>query len=347
MRKINLPRTIWWEGNKVKMIDQSKLPAKLEILTLRNYRSLGKCIKEMKIRGAPAIGAAGALGIAMASLEYRGGNKKEFLNYLKRAANYLKRRRKTAVNLEWAIERVLNKIEENDEIDEIREKIINETKKILKEDEKINRKIGEIGSELIEDGFHIQTHCNAGSLATVYYGTALAPIYYFWERGKNLFVVVDETRPRLQGASITAWELSYVGIPYEIIADNMAGYYMKKKRVDLIIVGADRIALNGDVANKIGTYSLALIAQEYNIPFYVASPLSTIDPKSKTGNDIPIEERNQNEVLFVKGKRIAPKGAKAWNPAFDITPAKLITGIITEKGIIDANEKSIKRVLNL
>ncbi len=345
MRKINLPRTIWWEKNKVKIIDQTKLPENLEILTITNCKTLGKCISEMNIRGAPALSAAGALGIALASLKCKSKNKEKFLNYLHRAAMYLKTRRPTAVNLSWAIDKVLNKISDDEDIIECRKKIITEAKRILEEDEKTNRKIGKEGYKLIKNGFRIETHCNAGSLAAVYYGTALAPIYYSWEKNKNLFVVVNETRPRLQGAMLTAWELNYVGIPYEIITDSMTAYYMKKKRVDLVIVGADRIAGNGDTANKIGTYSLALIAREHNVPFYVAAPLSTIDPASKTGDDIPIEERNKNEILLLKGKRLAPRTAAAWNPAFDITPAKLIRGIITEKGIIKANEKAIKKVL--
>jgi len=346
LRKINLPRTIWWEDDAVKMIDQTRLPEKLEIITVTNYRTLGKCISDMIVRGALAIGAAGALGMALASLEYKGENSKEFLSYLHEVAKYLKSRRPTAVNLSWGVDRVLNSISDDEDVARIREKIIAEAKRILEEDEQTNRRIGEIGSKLIEDNFVIQTHCNAGSLATVYYGTALAPIYYSWEQGKDLHVIVNETRPRLQGASLTAWELSYVGIPYTLITDNMAAHYMKNKRIDLIIVGADRIAMNGDVANKIGTYSLAIIAKRHNVPFYVAAPISTIDPRAKTGNDITIEERSPDEVLFVKGQRIAPKGAKVWNPAFDITPAELITGIITEKGSIEAKEESITKIVS-
>ncbi|MFQ6075884.1 MAG: S-methyl-5-thioribose-1-phosphate isomerase, partial [Candidatus Bathyarchaeia archaeon] len=271
MRKINLPRTIRWDDGSVKMIDQTKLPFELDILEITDHKALGRCIREMNVRGAPAIGASAAYGLALASLEYGGSEAEELWSFLEAAARYLKGMRPTAVNLSWAVDRVLGNVTKGS-VEERRREIISEAKRIAEEDEETNRRIGQVGSDLIKDGYTIETHCNAGSLATVYYGTALAPVYHSWEEGKSLHVIVDETRPRLQGARLTAWELSYVGIPYTIITDSMAAHLMKRIGVDIVIVGADRIARNGDVANKIGTYSLAIVAREHGVPLYVAAP---------------------------------------------------------------------------
>jgi len=341
---INLPKTIEYKDNEVRIIDQTLLPERLKIIKIKDCEMMGKCIKEMKIRGAPAIGAAGALGMVLASLNDK-KDVNEYLRNLKKCAEYLKSTRPTGIHLSLIIDKILGLIENENDIEKIREKILETAKKILDEDEKINKEIGKIGSELIRNGFRIMTHCNAGSLATVYYGTALAPIYYSWENGKSITVIVNETRPRFQGANLTAWELSRTGIPYILITDNAAAFYMKKNKVDLIIIGADRIAMNGDAVNKIGSYSLALAAKEHNVPFYVAAPVSTIDKNAKKGDDIVIEERDPNEILIINKKRIAPKGTKVWNPAFDVVPSKYIKGIITEKGIIKPQEEEIRKIL--
>jgi methylthioribose-1-phosphate isomerase len=304
---------------------------------------MAECIKNMKIRGAQAIGAAAALGLALAAIECKKKEAKEFLDFLKEAASLLKSTRPTAVNLFWAVDRVLGAAIGNSTA-EIRRNIIKEVEQIIKEEVECNLRIGKHGSTLIENGMQIQTHCNAGSLATIWYGTALAPIYRSWQEGKRISVIVDETRPRLQGARLTAWELKRVGIPFLIVSDSASGYLMSKGLVDLVIVGADRIASNGDVANKIGTYPLALVAKEHGVPFYVAASSSTIDFSLKSSEDIPIEERSADEVLFVGEKLIPPRGSKALNPAFDVTPAKYIRGIITEFGMFKPRQISkIKR----
>ncbi len=322
------------------MIDQTRLPDKLKIIEVNDYKTLGLCIRGMNVRGAPAIGAAAAFGLALASLEFSGSDDAAtFRGHLKKSGDYLKSTRPTAVNLAWGVERVLSKVQGLNDVSAIRSAVVGEAKKIAEEDEDANRMIGFHGSKLIKDGFVIETHCNAGSLATVYYGTALAPIYTAWESGKTLEVVVDETRPRLQGAALTAWELSKVGIPYTLITDNMAAHMMKTKGVDLVIVGADRIiARTGEVFNKIGTYSLAIVAHEHGIPFYVAAPKSTIDFHTRSGSEVKIEERSGQEVTEIRGNRICPPNARVWNPAFDMTPPKYVTGIITETGIFKPEE---------
>ncbi len=344
MRRISLPRTIWWEDDTVRMIDQTRLPSELSILRIIDHETLCECIKEMRVRGAPAIGAAAAFGLALAAKEYRGASRDGLLTYLGQATRRLRATRPTAVNLSWALNRVLRNVTGTD-VDGVRQEIIGEARRIAEEDETVNRRIGEVGSKLLNDGHTVLTHCNAGSLATVYYGTALSPVYHAWEQGRNLSVVVDETRPRLQGVKLTAWELSQVGIPCTVIVDSVAAYYMKRRRVDIVLVGADRIALNGDVANKIGTYSLAIVAKRHGVPFYVAAPTSTIDPEAETGDDIPIEERGANEILFMEGRQIAPRGVGAWNPAFDVTPAELIDGVVSEKGLVNPDQREIERLL--
>ncbi len=310
-------RTVWLEDGVVKLINQSLLPDKFELYECKNYRETAKAIKTMVVRGAGAIGATAAYAMAQAFIQGENPEK---------AAELIKNTRPTAQNLFYAVDKIL-KANSKEEAIKIAEEIANE-------DSAASRKIGEYGESLIKDNSKILTHCNAGWLAFVDWGTALSPIYAAKRKGKNIFVFVDETRPRLQGARLTAWELSNENVPHAIIADNAAGYYMKKGAIDLVITGADRIAANGDTANKIGTYEKAVLAKENNIPFYIAAPSSTIDLNCPSGDNIPIEERDEIEVLEVRGKRIAPAQSHAENPAFDVTPAKYIKGIITEKGII-------------
>lgn len=340
-RLLRLPRTIWWSPKgTVKLVDQTLLPGRVEIIEAKTCVRMGECIRDMNVRGAPAIGAAAAFGLALAALEFSGSDDTlKFRNHLKKSGDYLKRTRPTAVNLAWGVERVLSKIQALNDVSGMRSAVVDEAKKIAEEDEDANRMIGFHGSKLVKDGFVIETHCNAGSLATVYYGTALAPVYTAWENGRNIEVIVDETRPRLQGASLTAWELSKVGIPYTLITDNMAAHMMKTNGVDMVIVGADRIiARTGEVFNKIGTYSLAIVAHEHGVPFYVAAPKSTIDFHARSGSEVKIEERNGREVTEIRGLRICPPKARVWNPAFDMTPPEYITGIITEMGIFKPEE---------
>lgn len=344
-RTLNLPRTIWWSPKRglpegtVKLVDQTLLPGRLEIIEANTCLRMGECIRDMNVRGAPAIGSAAAFGLALAALEFSGGDASKFMAHLKKSGDYLKGTRPTAVNLAWGVERVLSKVRGLNDVSAMRSAVLDEAKTIAKEDEDANRMIGFHGSKLIRDGFVIETHCNAGSLATVYYGTALAPVYTSWEGGKNITVIVDETRPRLQGAALTAWELSKVGIPYTLITDNMAAHMMKARGVDMVIVGADRIiARTGEVFNKIGTYSLAIVAHEHGVPFYVAAPKSTIDFHTKSGSAVKIEERDGREVTEIRGERICPPKARVWNPAFDMTPPKYVTGIITEMGLFKPEE---------
>ena len=319
-------RTVWMEDGIVKIINQPLLPDKFEIYSCKDYKETAKAIKDMIVRGAGAIGATA--GYAMAQAFIAGENIQE-------AAQLIKNTRPTAQNLFYAVDKVLKAKNKEEAV-----KIANQ---IADEDSEASGKIGEYGEPLIKNNSKILTHCNAGWLAFVDWGTALSPIYAAKRKGKNIFVFVDETRPRLQGAMLTAWELSQEKIPHAIIADNAAGYYLKKGEINLVITGADRIAANGDVANKIGTYEKAVLAKENNIPFYVAAPTSTFDLKCESGDKIPIEERDEKEVLEIKGVRIAPKESHARNPAFDVTPAKYISGIITEKGIIKANKEDIAK----
>lgn len=333
-------RTVWFEPETgvIKMIHQNKLPYKFEIAELKNHKETANAIKTMIVRGAPAIGVTAGFGIAQACRE---APKKEFKKYLINASETLKSTRPTAVDLFYVIGRVLNEIENSGAIGdkakaaEIAEA---ESQKIADENSEACRKIGEYGNKLLKSGNRILTHCNAGALGCVDWGTALAPMRIAKCSGKEVFVFVDETRPRFQGAKLTAWELLNEEIEHRIIVDNAAGYYMQKGEIDLCIVGTDRTAANGDAANKIGTYEKAVLAKENDIPFYVAAPLSTIDFNIKCGSEIPIEERCEDEILFVNGKRIAAEGSHALNPAFDVTPAKYVTGIITEKGVFKPDE---------
>ena len=332
-------RTVWMEGNVVKMIDQKSLPFHFRILDRVNYRQTAEAIKDMTVRGAGAIGAAAGYGMAQAALEAADNNFDADIN---EALRLLKETRPTAQNLFYSVDRVYRKITESRDILEKRSSACEEADKIASEDIEACKKIGEIGASLLKDKFRIMTHCNAGWLGFADWGSALAPLYCARRQGKVLFVWVDETRPRLQGARLTAWELYQEGISHAVISDNAAGYFMVKGEVDIVIVGSDRIAANGDVANKIGTYEKALLARENGIPFYVAAPTSTVDKTTLSGDKIPIEERDPSEVLVINGKdeegvlrnvRITMDGIPARNPAFDITPASMITGIITEKGI--------------
>lgn len=330
-------RSVFWEDNQLKMIDQRILPARFEIVAYRSHREVAQAIKDMVVRGAPAIGAAAAFGLALAGYESASASTRELLADLQAAANTLKASRPTAVNLAWAVDRVLYTVNNSGKqnADELRQLLLTEAQRIADEDVAINKRMAEHGATLINDGDTIIHHCNTGALATVDWGTALGVIHTAHEQGKRVHVLVDETRPRLQGARLTAWELEQYGIPYEIISDNMAGYFLKKGSVQKCFVGSDRTAANGDVANKIGTYMLALAAYDNGVPFYPVVPTSTIDLSLASGDQIPIEERNPEEVLGIQflGEPVAPKNAKARNPAFDVTPNRLVTGIVTENGI--------------
>lgn len=332
-------RTIWMEGTIVKTIDQPKIPHKFSICSLNNYLETAKAISTMILRGAGTIGAAGAFGLAQAINEI--DNEDKFLDELNKAKKILENTRPTAQDLFTAINEVYNSVKDKTLID-AKKISIEVSQKYADRNAQAGEIIGKYGAELIKDGFRILTHCNAGWLAFVDWGSALAPVYAAKRQGKKLFIYTDETRPRCQGSRLTAWELVNEKIEHAIIADNAAGFYMRKKMVDMVITGTDRIAANGDIANKIGTYEKALCAKANNIPFYIAAPTSTIDPSCKNGDLIPIEERNENEVLFMTGRnkngelekvRISPIKSRAKNPAFDVTPAELITAIITEKGI--------------
>jgi methylthioribose-1-phosphate isomerase len=337
-------RTVFWEANSLKMIDQRRLPAVLEVVSLHSHLETAEAICNMTVRGAPAIGAAAAFGLALAANESKAESIAVFLADLNSAARTLKASRPTAVNLAWAVDRVLKVVHAaTNSVEELRRLTLAEAQRIADEDVEANKRMGEHGAALIEDGDTIIHHCNTGALAVVDWGTALGVIRMAHEQGKHVHVLVDETRPRLQGARLTAWELQQYGIPFEIISDNMAGYFLRSGQVQKVFFGADRIAANGDVANKIGTYMLALAAHDNGVPVYSVAPTSTIDLTLLDGSLIPIEERDPGEVLGLQfmGERVAPAGAQARNPAFDVTPARLITAIVTENGIIrppfDAN----------
>jgi len=312
-------KPVWWEDGFLYYIDQRKLPGELVIEKTRDYNVIAEAIKELAIRGAPVIGISAAYGIVLASLENKD---------IEEAAKVIKITRPTAINLFWAIDRMMSLQ------DRSFRSLLEEAIKIEKEDEEINYDIAMLGVQLIPEDSIVLTHCNAGGLATSGYGTALGIIKKGWEDGKIREVLVDETRPLLQGARLTAWELQEAGIPYKVITDNTAGFMMALDRVSAIVVGADRIAGNGDVANKIGTCSLAIIAKRFNIPFIVAAPTSSFDWNIYKGKDIPIEQRKEEEVLYFAGSKVTPSGARAINFAFDITPAELITAIVCEAGIL-------------
>jgi methylthioribose-1-phosphate isomerase len=326
-------RALEWLDGKLRILDQSKLPWEEIFADLDNYRDVVLAIKEMRVRGAPAIGVAAAYGIALGASGIKTANKDEFLAQLKQVMQAFTDSRPTAVNLFQAINR-MRKAARGDGVTEIKISLVNEAKRIHQEEVTATKQLSQLGAELIKDDCSLLTHCNAGPLATAGYGTALGVIKAAKEQGKKVSVFATETRPLLQGARLTAWELKQEGIPVTLITDFMAGYFMQQRKIDCVIVGADRIAANGDVANKIGTYTLAVLAKESKIPFYVAAPTSTIDLSLSSGEEIPIEERSPEEVTHIQGVPIAPEGIRAANPAFDITPHSYITAIITEKGII-------------
>jgi len=328
--------TIEWHHNHVRMIDQRKIPAKIEWFTCRGYRDVIKGIQRMVIRGAPAIGVAAAMGLALGASSIRARSYAGFAEKFKKMAHEMLLARPTAVNLRWAVERMTRIMEDlaDSPVDGIKSALRQESEKILTEDIEINRRMGKNGQRLVPDGSTILTHCNAGSLATGGYGTALGVMRAAHEAGKNIRVIADETRPWLQGLRLTAFELMEDGIPVSVIADNAAGSLMRQKKINLVITGADRIAANGDVANKIGTYQVAVLAKTNRIPFYVAAPLSTIDTTIKNGDMIPVEERGPEEIRGFGKTEIGPSGVSVLNPAFDITPAKYVSAIITESGVI-------------
>jgi len=326
-------KAIEWLGGRLRILDQSKLPHQQIFVDLDNYHDVVLAIKELKVRGAPAIGVAAAYGVALGASDIKTENKDEFLIQLNQVIKAFAASRPTAVNLFQAIER-MKKAARGDGVAEIKNSLVNEAKRIHQEEETATRQLSQLGAELIKDGFTLLTHCNAGPLATAGYGTALGVIKAAKEQGKKVSVFATETRPLLQGARLTAWELMQESIPVTLITDSMAGYFIQQRKIDCVIVGADRIAANGDVANKIGTYTLAVLAKESKIPFYVAAPTSTIDLSLSSGDKIPIEERSPEEVTHVQGVPISPQGITAANPAFDVTPHSYITAIITEKGII-------------
>lgn len=326
--------TVAWQDGVVLMIDQRVLPARFEILELTDYRQVADAIRTMAVRGAPAIGVAAALGMALAAREALESPADTFFPRLREAAAELRGTRPTAVNLFWAVDRVLRVAEAHAESPAAAaEAVLAEARRMQEEDIRANRAMGAFGAELLPREGNILTHCNTGSLATVHYGTALGVIRAAVEGGKKLHVWVDETRPRLQGMKLTAWECRELGIPATVISDNMAGWVMRQGRVDAVIVGADRIAANGDTANKIGTYAASVLASAHGIPFYVAAPLSTVDFSLASGDQIPIEERAVDEVTTANGVRLAPEGVAVYNPAFDVTPAEYIRAIITDCGV--------------
>lgn len=334
-------RTIEWKDGKVITIDQLKLPHEEVLIEMKNCSEVAEAIRSMKIRGAPLIGAAAAYGLALTAYHSKASSKTELLAELERCAETLRRTRPTAVNLFWAVDRVLDKarsLEGNVEM--VKEKVVEEANLIAEEDVEANRKMGKFGAQLIENGDTILTHCNAGALATVDYGTALGVIRAAWEEGKKIKVFATETRPKLQGARLTVYELMRDGIPVTLITDNMVGYVMYKELIDKVVVGADRIVRDA-VINKIGTYTVAVLAREHNIPFYVAAPISTFDLE-KISSQVVIEERDSREVTHVLSTRIAPEGVKVLNPAFDITPLKYVSAIICEKGILRPKETNFE-----
>ncbi len=330
-------KAIEWLGDKLKVLDQTKLPLKKAYLELSRYQDIASAIVELKIRGAPAIGVAVGYGLALGALKIKAETPDNFRRELKAVSRALAATRPTARNLFRALERMEKVAEKGTDVERIKQALVDEAVAIHNEEAEATLKLSKLGAALIlqlKDGSTILTHCNTGPLATAGYGTALGIIRQAHEQGKKLKVIATETRPLLQGARITAWELKGLKIPFTLITDSMAGYFMSKGEVDCVIVGADRIAANGDTANKIGTYTLAVLAKEHGIPFYVAAPLTTIDPSLASGAEIPIEQRSPEEVTHIQGAAVAPAGIEAANPAFDVTPNRYITAIITESGII-------------
>ncbi|MDR7001701.1 S-methyl-5-thioribose-1-phosphate isomerase [Neobacillus niacini] len=332
-------QSVFFEDGVLKILDQTKIPNVTEFLEITKIEDAWDAIKQLKVRGAPAIGIAAAYGLLLGIKDAPEHSLDDFYVVFKKQSDYLATSRPTAVNLFWALKRMDDRVqkEKTRPVTQIKEALEHEAHFIRNEDEEVCRTIGEHALTLLNDGMGILTHCNAGGIATARYGTALAPLYLAKEQGWDIKVFADETRPLLQGARLTAWELMQAGIDVTLITDNMAAMVMQKGWVQAVIVGCDRVAANGDVANKIGTYGVSLLAKAHNIPFYVAAPISTIDLETKTGADIPIEERDASEITEGFGKRTAPEGVKVFNPAFDVTPQEYVTAIITEKGIITGN----------
>jgi len=336
-------RTIEWKDGTVTTIDQTKLPNRTVFLKIKTCNEMASAIKDMKLRGAPLIGVAAAYGLALTAYHSKAWTKESIMKELEDSEKILKGTRPTAVNLFWAVDRIFKKAKQTlGNAKAVSKKVVDEAQLIADEDVEVNRRIGKYGSELVNDKDFILTHCNAGSLATVDYGTALAIVRTAWEQGKQIKVFATETRPRLQGARLTVYELKRDGIPVTLITDSMIGYIMSKQLVSKVIVGADRIVRDA-VINKIGTYIISVLAHEHNIPFYVAAPTSTFDFTHDSRN-VVIEERNSKEVTHIDSKRIAPKGTNVLNPAFDITPLKYVTAVICEKGILSAEEIARKPV---
>jgi methylthioribose-1-phosphate isomerase len=329
-------RSVKWEKGELVILDQTKLPDATEFIKLDKVEDVWEAIFHLKVRGAPAIGIAAAYGLCVAMRDIKTENTDEFLKVLKKNSEYLATSRPTAVNLFWALERMEKKAysHKNKTVGELKDILLKEADAIRDEDEGMCRSIGENALALFHDGMTILTHCNAGGLATSMFGTALAPVYLAKEKGWDIKVFADETRPLLQGARLTTWELMQADVDVTLICDNMAAVVMSKGFIDAVIVGCDRVAANGDTANKIGTYGLAVLAKAHNIPFYIAGPTSTVDMNTPSGKEIPIEERKAEEITCGMGRRTAPEGVKTYNPAFDVTPNELITAIITEKGVI-------------
>ena len=339
-------KAIEWISGKVRIIDQTLLPREEVYVELSDYRDMASAIKEMRIRGAPAIGVAAAYGMALGAQGIEAKSKEEFRAKLRSISQALAATRPTAVNLFWALERMNRAAEAGNDVAEIKAALLAEAKRIDAENEEADRKLSSYGAELIKDGFTILTHCNAGAVATAGYGTALGVIKAAKEQGKNIHVFAAETRPRLQGARLTGWELKQEGIPFTLITDTMTGHFLSRGKINCVIVGADRIVSNGDVANKIGTYNIAILAMENGVPFYIAAPNSTIDISLSSGDAIPIEERNPDEVTHFGGLPIAPEGVQVANPAFDITPHRYISAIITEQGVVrEPYIESLKKVM--
>lgn len=329
--------TVQWVDGKVRLIDQTALPARFAYVDLNAWQDVVEAIRTMIVRGAPAIGCTAALGLALGAKSIDTNDREPFLRELGTIADRFRASRPTAVNLFWAVDRLMNLATASDAPPAvIAENMLVEARTMLHEDIETNRTLGRYGAERLPENGTVLTHCNAGALATVSFGTALGVIRAAIEAGKKLHIFADETRPRLQGMKLTAWELAQDGIPVTIIADNMAASLMRQGKIDCVVVGADRIAANGDTANKIGTYSLAVVARHHGVPFYVAAPYSTIDSTLPTGDLIPIEQRSDSEMTHIDGVRIAPEGVPVLNPSFDVTPAELITGIVTEYGVLEA-----------
>ncbi len=330
----SIPLSVQWKDNYILLLDQQKLPLEVEFIELKTIKEVWDAIYSLKVRGAPAIGITAAFGLALAAQSYIADDLTDFQHQLQTDRAYLSSSRPTAINLEWALNRLIGSVTNVISINAAKTTLIHEAIQIQIEDEEVCRQIGEHALSLFKQDDKVLTICNAGSIATARYGTALSPFYLAKERGINLEVFASETRPVLQGARLTTWELMQAGIDVTLITDSMAAQTIKTKGITAIIVGADRITANGDTANKIGTLNLAILAHAFNIPFYVAAPLSTFDPSLTTGEDIPIEERDPTEITHIFGHQIAPLGVNVYNPAFDVTPNELITAIITEKGVL-------------